>query len=162
MVVRDIPGFPVCALLRAGWHQKPLALWPIEPTIWRPSPHPRSVKWLVVVVGREKDRRLLPRNLRPPPSKATASQQSMSCMKHLIEAERESSVPSSKPRKLRMVTQVCAAWTPRLRRGPRHEFGVPFETHRINYSNHASGRPNSSIQLMWRSSRLARTGDFFI
>lgn len=58
--------------------------------------HPRSVKWLVVVVGR-KGSSPPTQELRPPPSKATASQQSMSCMKHLIEAEREYSVPSSEP-----------------------------------------------------------------
>lgn len=60
------------------------------------------------------DRRLTPRNAAAPPSttKATASQQSMSCMKHLVEAERKFSVPSSKPKKmakLRTATQMCSS-----------------------------------------------------
>lgn len=58
-----------------------------------PESHPR------LLVG--KDRRLIPRIAAAPPSttRATASQQSMSCMKHLVEAERESSVPSSNSKK---------------------------------------------------------------
>lgn len=76
----------------------PVCLLRLAPTIGAVADRannlaPESRLWLLA----GKDRRLYP-ELRPPPSlptRATASQQSMSCMKHLIEAERESSVPSS-------------------------------------------------------------------
>jgi hypothetical protein len=75
-----------------GWHQ-PLALWPIEPTIFAPESNP----W--TAVGKDRRRAAILAAAPSPPLELQRRSQSMPCMKHLIEAERESSVPSSKPRK---------------------------------------------------------------
>lgn len=76
-----------------GWHQKrPLALWPIEPTILRPG-RMRGC-WPGRIVAS-------PRSLAAAPSarqKATASQQAVACMKHLVEAEKRIFRPKLQPK----------------------------------------------------------------
>lgn len=129
-----------------GWHQKrPLALWPIEPTVFAPGSH----AWLLA----GKDRRLSHGSCGRPlcTAKATASQQAVACMKHLVEAERGSSVPSSKPKNFgRPGTRIVRQ---------DYSFGMALDTIRcvsrlteLIKKKTASGRPNSNtcIHSRWR------------
>ena len=84
-------GF-VSIYVLCGWYQT-LALWPIEPTIFAPESNP----W--TAVGKDRRRAAILAAAPSPPLELQRRSQSMPCMKHLIEAERESSVPSSKPKK---------------------------------------------------------------
>lgn len=79
-------------------------------------------------------------------------------MKHLIEAERESSVPSSNP-----ITSdgYSAVQLDASFEAARDTSSVSLKAHRIIQITLLGDRIRA-FSPRWRSSRLARSGDFFI
>lgn len=82
-------------------------------------------------------------------------------MKHLIEAERESSVPSSNSKKTSDGLSIVLQQDGPFEMITRDTNSVCHERHRVAQIT-LSGRPNSNIDSSGENWRLARSGDFFI